>query len=83
MWSNTIFFVSYVPTRPLALDRQTTTASEAGTTATNEHDIHTHFFKEPSQGKIHQTMRYGDECMPPLVSSVDTVYLLTPSSGAA
>ena len=26
--------------------------------------------------KKHQTVRYGDECMPPLVSSVDTVYLL-------
>ena len=39
--SNTNLFVSYVPTRPLALDRQTTTATESGTTATTKHAIHT------------------------------------------
>ena len=38
-------------TRPLALDRQTTTATEAGTTATTKHGIHTHFSKESSRGK--------------------------------
>ena len=44
-------FVSYVPTRPLALDRQTTTATESGTTATTKHAIHTHFSEESSRGK--------------------------------
>ena len=33
--------------------------------------------------KKHQTMRCRDECMAPLVFSVDTVYLLPPSRGAA
>ena len=35
--SNTNLFVSYVPTRPLALDRRTTTATESRTTATTKH----------------------------------------------
>ena len=34
---NTNIFVSYVPTRPLALGRQTITATESGTTATTKH----------------------------------------------
>ena len=61
-------------------DRQTTTAMESGTTATRKHAIHTHLFIQRvfSGKKKQQTMRYGDERMPPLVSSVDTVYLLPP-----
>ena len=47
--SNTKLFVSYAPMRPLALDRQTTTATESGTTT--KHAIHTHFSKESSRGK--------------------------------
>ena len=42
--SNTNLFVSYVPTRPLALDRQTTTATESGTTASNNKARHPHTF---------------------------------------
>ena len=76
-------FVSYVPTRLLALDRQTTTTTESGTTATTKHAIHTHISKESSRAKKHRKMRWGDECMPPLVLSVDTVYLLPPSRGEA
>ena len=39
--SNTHSFFSYVPTRPLALDRQTTTATESETTATRKRAIRT------------------------------------------
>ena len=52
--SNTNLFVRYAPTRPLALDRQTTTATESGTTATTKHAIHTPLFLQRvfSRGKI-------------------------------
>ena len=60
-------FVSYVPTRPLALDRHTTTATETGTTATTTmHTLHSAYTSPKSLlgKKNHQTMRYRDECMP-------------------
>ena len=49
--SNTNVFVSYVPTRPPALNWQTTIATESGTTATTKHAIHTDFSKASSRGK--------------------------------
>ena len=61
--SNTNLFVRYVPTRPLALDRQTTTATESGTTATTKHTAYISP-KSLLGEKTHQTMRYRDECMP-------------------
>ena len=39
--SNTNLFVSCVPKRPLALDRQTTAATESGATSTTQHAMHT------------------------------------------
>ena len=46
--SNTNLFVSYVPTRPLALDRQTTTTTESGTTSTTKLAIHTAYIPSES-----------------------------------
>ena len=73
--SNTRLFVSYVATRPLPVDRQTTTETEAGATATTKHAFHTTYTSPKSLlwENNHQTMRDRDECMP-LVSSVNTVY---------
>ena len=77
-------FVSYVPTRPLALDRQMTTATESGTTATTKH-TDCISAKSLLGEKKHQTrtMRYGTNACHSLVSSVDTVDLLRPLRGAA
>ena len=44
-------FDSYIPTRHLSLDRQTTTATESGTPATTTHAIYTHFSKQYFRGK--------------------------------
>ena len=56
-------FVSYVPTRPLTLDRQTTTAMESGTTATTKHTAYVSP-KSLLLGNKYQTMRYRVVCMP-------------------
>ena len=60
--SNKNLFVSFVPTRPLALDRQTTTATESGSTSTTKLPIHTAYAAPKSLlgEKKHQTMRYRD-----------------------
>ena len=82
--SNTNLFVSYVPTRPLPLDRQTTTATESGTTATTKH---TAYISPKSLLGEKNTKRVrcdtGTNACHSLVSSVDTVYLLRPSRCAA
>ena len=63
--------VSCVPTRPLALGRQTVTATESGTTATTKHAILQRVFSGGKNTK--KTMRYGTNACHSLVSSVDTV----------
>ena len=83
--SNTNAFVSYVPTQPLELDRQTTTAGQGpqqqqSTPSTHRLYIHP---KSLLERKKHQTMPYRDERIPPLICSVDTVYFLPPSRDAA
>ena len=60
---NTNLFVIYVQARPLALDRQTTSATESVTTSITNHTAYTYpksFFGE----KKHQSIGYWDECMP-------------------
>ena len=64
--SNTNLFFSYVPTRSLALDRQMTTATESGTTATIKHTAYILFLQKVFSGKktpnAYDAIR--DECMP-------------------
>ena len=53
--NNANVFVSYVPTRPLALDRQTITATESGTTATTKRTAYISLFWKGLLGeKKHQ-----------------------------
>ena len=57
------------------VDRQTTTATDTGTTARTKHAVHIAYTCPKSLvGEMnHSTLRYRDKCMP-LVSSADTVY---------
>ena len=74
------YFVSFVPTRPLALDRQTTTATESGTTATTKHTAYISP-KSLLGEKKHQSFKRcdtGTNACHSLVSSENTVYLLRP-----
>ena len=63
--------VSCVPTRPLALGRQTITATESGTAIT-KHAILERLFSGRKNTKQTRTMRYGTNACHSLVSSVDT-----------
>ena len=74
---------SYVPTRALALgpanDHSNGVRDHSNNKARHPHTAPIYMYVSPNSfvgGKEHQTMRYRDECMPPLVYSVDTVYLL-------
>ena len=80
--SNTNLFASYLPTRPLVLDRQTITATESEIIATTKHAI----LHESSRGKktpnAYDAIR--DECMPLTGSFRGYSRLsLRPSRGAA
>ena len=55
--SYTNLFFSYVPSRPLALDRQTTTATESGTTETTKNTAYI-YPQNLLGGKKHKQMRY-------------------------
>ena len=83
--------VTHVPARPLALDRQMTTATIKHTVNNLYRQLWVrrisgqYLFKKSSRGQrtpnAYDATR--DECMPLTGSSVDTVELLRPSCGAA
>ena len=80
--SNTNLFVSYVPTRPLAFERQTTTATESATTATTKSHPPKRLLGDKKTPNSYDAIR--DECMPltGFFRGYD-LHFVRPSRGAA